>query len=103
VPLSSRASGGGRDRVGVACNGSAARTVRPVVKVNGGNGAPVVGGGEEEVEELLDSVGKLGVGPIGVVGAGEGCSTANRKRRWVELAGTRRGPMWCTRDSIERS
>jgi hypothetical protein len=38
------------------------------VEVNGGNGAPVVGGGEEEVGELLDSVGKLGVGPIGVVG-----------------------------------
>jgi hypothetical protein len=62
-----------------------------MAKVNGGNGTPVVGGGEEEVEELLDSVGKLGVGPIGVVGAGEGCSTANRKRRQVELAGTRRG------------
>jgi hypothetical protein len=38
------------------------------VEVNGGNGAPVVGGGEEEVRELLDSVGKLGVEPIGVVG-----------------------------------
>jgi hypothetical protein len=36
--------------------------------VNSGNGAPVVGGGEEEVGELLDSVGKLGVGPIGVMG-----------------------------------
>jgi hypothetical protein len=68
VSLSSRASGDGRDRVGVACNGDAARTVRPVAKVNGGNGAPVVRGGEEEVGELLDSVVKLGVEPIWVVG-----------------------------------
>jgi hypothetical protein len=68
VSLSSRASGGGRDRVGVACNSGTARTVRPAAKVNGRNGALVVRGGEEEVGELLDSVGKLGVGPIGVVG-----------------------------------
>jgi hypothetical protein len=66
--LSSRASGGGRDRVGVAGNGGAARTVQPVAEVNEGNGAPVIGGGEEEVGKLLDSVGKLGVEPIGVVG-----------------------------------
>jgi hypothetical protein len=66
--LSSRAPGGGRDRIGVACNGGAARTMRLVGEVNGGNGAPVVGGGEEEVGELLDSVAKLSVGPIGVVG-----------------------------------
>jgi hypothetical protein len=65
--------------------------VQLAAEVNGGNGAPVVGGGEEEVGELLESVGKLGVGPIGVVGAGEGCSTANRKWRRVEIAGTRRG------------
>jgi hypothetical protein len=42
--------------------------VQPAAQVNFGNGAPVVGGGEEEVGELLDSVGKLGVGPVGVVG-----------------------------------
>jgi hypothetical protein len=35
-------------------------------EVNGRNDASV--GGEEEVRELLDSVGKLGVEPIGVVG-----------------------------------
>jgi hypothetical protein len=42
--------------------------VRPTAEVNSGNGAPMVRGGEEEVGELLDSVGKLGVGPIGVMG-----------------------------------
>jgi hypothetical protein len=36
--------------------------------VNSENGAPVVGGRGEEVGELLDSVEKLGVGPVGVVG-----------------------------------
>jgi hypothetical protein len=35
---------GGRDRVGVACNGGAARTVWPAAEVNGGGGAPVVRG-----------------------------------------------------------
>jgi hypothetical protein len=60
------APGGGRDRVGVACNGGAARTVRPAAEVNGGGGAPVVRGGEEEVEELQDDVEKLGVEAIGV-------------------------------------
>jgi hypothetical protein len=34
--------------------------------VNGGGGAPVVGGSEEEVGKLQGGVGKLGVGPIGV-------------------------------------
>jgi hypothetical protein len=58
--------------------------------VIGGDGAPVVGGGEEEVGELLDSVGKLSVGPIGVEGAGKGCSMASRKWRRVEIAGTHR-------------
>jgi hypothetical protein len=66
--LSSRASRGGRDRVEVTGNSGAARTVRPAAEVNGGNGAPVIGGGEEEVGKHLDSVGKLGVEPIGVVG-----------------------------------
>jgi hypothetical protein len=53
----------------VACSGGATRTVRPVVEVNGGDGASVVRGGEEEVGELQGDVGKLGVEPIGV---GEG-------------------------------
>jgi hypothetical protein len=36
----------------VACSGGTARTVRPAAEVNGGGGAPVVGGGEEVVGEL---------------------------------------------------
>jgi hypothetical protein len=60
------APGGGRVRVGVTCSGGATRAVRPVAEVNGGSGAPVVGGGEEQVGMLLGSVGKLGVGPIRV-------------------------------------
>jgi hypothetical protein len=36
-------------------------TVRPAAEVNDGNGAPVAGGGEEEVEELQGGVEKLGV------------------------------------------
>jgi hypothetical protein len=55
-----------QDRVGVDCSGGAARAVRPAVEVNSGGGAPVVGGGEEEVRNLQGGVGKLGVGPIGV-------------------------------------
>jgi hypothetical protein len=42
------------------------RTVRPAAEVNGGNGAPVAGGGEEEVEELQGGVEKLRVEAIGV-------------------------------------
>jgi hypothetical protein len=42
----------GRDRVGVACSGGATRAVRPTAEVNGGGGAPMVGGGEEEVGKL---------------------------------------------------
>jgi hypothetical protein len=50
----------------VACNGGAARTVRPVAEVNGGGVAPVVGSGEEVVGELQGDVEKLGVEAIGV-------------------------------------
>jgi hypothetical protein len=57
---------GGRDRVGVTCSGGATRAVRPVVEMNGGSGALVVGGSEEEVGILLGSVGKLGVESIRV-------------------------------------
>jgi hypothetical protein len=47
-------------------NGGAVRTVRPAAEVNGGGGAPVVGGGEEVVGELQGDVDKLGVEAIGV-------------------------------------
>jgi hypothetical protein len=50
----------------VAGNGDAARTVQPAVELISGNGAPVVGGGGEVVEELQSDVGKLGVEAIGV-------------------------------------
>jgi hypothetical protein len=40
--------------------------VRPAAEMNGGRGAPVVGGGEEVVEELQGDVEKLGVEAIGV-------------------------------------
>jgi hypothetical protein len=40
--------------------------VRPAAEMNGGSDATVVGGSDEEVGMLLGSVGKLGVGPIGV-------------------------------------
>jgi hypothetical protein len=50
----------------VACNGGAARTVRPAAEVNGGGGAPVVGGGEEVVGELQGDAEKLEVEAIGV-------------------------------------
>jgi hypothetical protein len=46
------APGGGRDRVGVVCNGGATRAVPPAVEVNSGGSAPTVGGGKEGVEEL---------------------------------------------------
>jgi hypothetical protein len=57
---------GGRDRVGVACGGSATRAVRSAAEVNGGGGALVVRGGEEEVGMLQGGVGQLGVELIGV-------------------------------------
>jgi hypothetical protein len=50
----------------VACSGGATKAVRPAAEVNGENGAPVVGGGEEEVEELQGGVEKLGVEAIRV-------------------------------------
>jgi hypothetical protein len=55
-----------RDRVGVACSSGATKAVRPAVELNGGGGAPVVGGGEEVVGELQGGVEKLGVEAIGV-------------------------------------
>jgi hypothetical protein len=57
---------GGRHQVGVNYSGGATRTVRLVAEVNGGNGALVVGGGEEVVEELQGEMEKLGVEAIGV-------------------------------------
>jgi hypothetical protein len=42
------------------------KVVRPAVEVNSGNGAPVVGGGKEVVEELQGGVEKLGVESIAV-------------------------------------
>jgi hypothetical protein len=42
------------------------------VEENGGDGAPVVVGSEEEVGELQGGVEKLGVGPIGVEKGREG-------------------------------
>jgi hypothetical protein len=50
----------------VGCSGGTTGTVRPAVEMNGGNGAPVVGGGGEVVEELQGDVEKLGVEAIGV-------------------------------------
>jgi hypothetical protein len=38
--------------------------VQPAAEENGGDGAPVVGSGEEEVRELQGGVGKLGVGLV---------------------------------------
>jgi hypothetical protein len=81
---------GGRDRVGVACSGGATRAVRPAAEVNSGGGAPVVGGGEEEVGMLRAVWGSSVWGQLGSRGVGEGCSTVSRKRRQVEIAGTRR-------------
>jgi hypothetical protein len=81
------ALGGDRHRVGVDRSGGAVEAVRPAAEVNGGSGAPVVGGGEEEVGMLLGSVGKLGVRPIGVkkdqrgVFHGEQKAAAGRDRR----------------------
>jgi hypothetical protein len=85
------APGGGRDRIGVACSGSAMRTVRPAAEVNGGDGAPVVGGGEEELGELQGDVGKLGVGPIGV---GEGRRGVLHGEQEATVGGARR--QWCS-------
>jgi hypothetical protein len=52
--------------------------------------APVVGGGEEEVGELLDNAGKLSVGPIGVVGGRRRVLDGEQKAAVVEIAGTHR-------------
>jgi hypothetical protein len=40
--------------------------VWPAAEMNGGSGAPAVGGGKEVVEELQGGVEKLGVESIGV-------------------------------------
>jgi hypothetical protein len=77
-----------RDRVGVDCSGGATRAVRPAAEVNGGDGAPMVGGDEEEVRKLQGSMGKLGVGPIGVEKGWRGCSTASRGQRRAALVGS---------------
>jgi hypothetical protein len=50
----------------VTCSGSVMEAVRPAAELNGGSGAPAVGGGKEVVEELQGGVEKLGVEPIGV-------------------------------------
>jgi hypothetical protein len=50
----------------VVCSGGATRTLQPAVEVNGGGGAPAVGGGKEGVEELQGDVAKLEVRSIGV-------------------------------------
>jgi hypothetical protein len=70
---------GGQDRVGVDCSGGATRTVRPAAEMNGGSGAPVVGGGEEVVEELQGNVEKLGVEAIGVEEGQRGVSHGEQK------------------------
>jgi hypothetical protein len=57
---------GGRDQVGAACSGGAMRAVWPAAKVNGGGGAPAVGGDKEVVRKLQGGVGKLEVEAIGV-------------------------------------
>jgi hypothetical protein len=79
-------------------------TVRPVVGMNGGKGAPVAGGGGEVVEELRGEVGKLGVEAIDVeegrrkVSHGEQKAAAGGDHR--ELIGE---PVWCSRGPIEGS
>jgi hypothetical protein len=75
----------------VACNGGAARTVRPAVEVNGGGGAPVVGGGEEVVGELQGDVEKLGVEAIGVEEGRREVPHGEQKAAAGEIVGTRRG------------
>jgi hypothetical protein len=50
----------------VTYSGSAMEALRPAAEMNGGSGAPAVGGGKEVVEELQGGVEKLGVESIGV-------------------------------------
>jgi hypothetical protein len=72
--------------------------------VNGRNGAPVVGDGEEEVGKLLDSVGKLGVGPIGVVGGRRRVLHGEQKAAAGGGSSALVGELVrCTRNSIGRS
>jgi hypothetical protein len=80
-----------RDWVGVACSGGATRAVRPAVEVNGGGGAPVVGGGEKVVGELQGGVEKLGVEAIGVEEGRRGVPHGEQKAAAGEDRSTRRG------------
>jgi hypothetical protein len=77
-----------RDRVGVDCSGGATRAVRPAAEVNGGDSAPMVRGNEEEVRKLQGSVGKLGVGPIGVEKGRRGVFYGEQGRRRAALIGS---------------
>jgi hypothetical protein len=80
-----------RDRVGVTCSGGATRAVRPAAEVNGGGGAPVVGGGEEVVGELQGGVEKLGVEAIGVEEGQRGVLHGEQK-----AAAGGACPQWCS-------
>jgi hypothetical protein len=64
--------------------------VQPVAKVNGGNSAPVIGGGEKVVEELQGDVAKLVVSSIGVEKGREQVLHGGQGRRRVEIDGNRR-------------
>jgi hypothetical protein len=48
----------------VSCSGGSTGIVWPAVEMNGGKGAPAVGGGKEVVEELQGDVAKLEVGSM---------------------------------------
>jgi hypothetical protein len=71
----------------VDCSGGTTGTVQPAVEMNSGNGAPVVGGGEEVVEELQGDVEKLGVEAIGVE---EGWSGVPHSEQKAAAGGDRR-------------
>jgi hypothetical protein len=73
----------------VACSGGVTRAVRPAAEENGGDGAPVVRGGEEGVGKLQGDVGKLGVGLIGVekgrdgvLHGEQGAAAGGARRQW---------------------
>jgi hypothetical protein len=61
-----------RDWVGSGLSQRHDESRQPAAEENGGGGAPVVVSGEEGVGKLQGSVGKLGVGPIGVEEGQEG-------------------------------
>jgi hypothetical protein len=54
-------------------------TMRSVVEMNGGKGAPAVVGGKEVVGELLDDVGKLSARSIGAEEGRRGVSHGEQK------------------------